>query len=129
MPRTYRHISVSWEGGTLVLTVTQPELREYELACEVRDELVDAASSGSGANVVLDLRKVKLITSVGLLPLIRLRRVLHESGSKLVLCNLSKIVTHVLEVSQLLIEGREHARRLDVVVDLSAALAKLQANP
>jgi len=120
-----QRIQSSVRDGVLVLEVKDTSLDDDEQAQCVRNELVAAVAEAS-CDVALDLRNVKYLTSVALLPFVEVRSAAETHGRRVVLCNLADIVAKVLTVSQLIVES-SHGHYLEMADDLDSAIALLKA--
>ena len=127
MAADFQHVVTRDHHGTLVIEVVDPELNAFEQVHRLRDEIVQAMTDAETANAVLDLNKVKYMTSVALLPFVDVRKTAQRNGGQVVLCNVSDVVAKVLTVSQLLVETRGHAKHLAIATDLDAAVELLKS--
>jgi anti-anti-sigma factor len=122
----YRLLKANVQSGVLVLTITARELREYELTCRLRDELIDAVDRTSIKKVALDLGAVEFVTSCGFLPLLSLGRKLGDVGGRMVLCELADSVRNVFRATKLLITPTLPGSVFDERPTLATAIASLQ---
>ncbi len=118
---TPRHIEIRMREDITVITVLDSRLDDQEQSSALRDELENAIQEGKNQKVVIDLRNVEYMTSVGVVPLAAARRAAEEFGGRIVLCNLNDLVAKVLTVTQLIVETRTHVRHFAVSEDLEAA--------
>ena len=96
------HVKARTESGVLVLTILEKRLAGEALCVATRDELLLAVEQGV-SKVVVDFQLVEYVSSVAFRTLLGLRRRVLEVGGRLVLCNLSPLVSEVFEASRLLI--------------------------
>ena len=118
---TPRHINVRIHEDIMVVTVLDAQISDLEQSNALRDELEGAIRAGRNQKIVIDLRNVEYMTSVGVMPLVAARRAAEELGGRTVLCNLNDLVAKVLTVTQLIVETRDHVRHFAVSEDLEAA--------
>jgi len=117
-----QHIAVSRQQDVLVIEPLLQYLNDFEKVAALRDEIVAAMERADAKNVVLDLRNIKVLTSVALFPFIEVRSVSEQLGGHVVLCNVDTAVAQALTVSQLLVETREHAHYLVLAEDVPSAI-------
>jgi hypothetical protein len=98
-----RHTSSTVHDGVLVVTVQVPRLREPGLSYIVRDEVLEALAAAGAQHLVLDLRQIESIGSVGLLAFIALRR--HLPDGEIVLCQLAAEVRQIFQACRLIPAG------------------------
>jgi anti-anti-sigma factor len=103
MLKEYQHISVSERGGVDVLLLDEARIDQYETATEIRNELLDAVTKSQAQDFVLDMRNLEYMSSVGYLPFIRLSMRVNGAGGRLLLCNVSEVITEMFTATQLLI--------------------------
>ncbi|MEO8497227.1 MAG: STAS domain-containing protein [Planctomycetota bacterium] len=120
-----RHVSTRLHEGALVIEVNCRQLNDHDTLAEMREEILVAMQNIQAVHVILDLRNVELLTSAALFPFIEIREVAEREARHIVICNVATPVAHVLTVSQLIVEGRSHARHLVLTDDIPAALAWL----
>lgn len=124
---TYKHLQASTQKDILILTLTENEIREYEVAQDIRKELVDAATQARPSGIVLDLGNIAYVASCGFLPILSLRRHATELGAHMVLCRLSDFVRQTFSATQLLISPSASKGVFEEYGDVSAAVAALQS--
>jgi anti-anti-sigma factor len=117
------------EQGVLILTITEPNLRGYSAAQELRRDLLAAVSQAQARKVVLDFQAVSSLSSEAFRPLLNLHRQLEDTGGRLVLCNLSPVVTQAFTATRLIGTTRSATSTFEVQPDLAAAVATLAALP
>jgi anti-anti-sigma factor len=127
MSNEYRFITVNREEDALVVTVKLERISDFEIAHELGNEFVAAVREQPAKGVVVDMRKVSFLASVGFGPLITLRSCVKESGGRLLLCNLSEPLKKVLTATRVLINPRsrdalfEYADSVDAAIEMLAA--------
>jgi anti-anti-sigma factor len=94
-----KYATGSYDGSVLVIEVLLKQLREPETAYVLRDEILALVDPEKTSHVVVDLRRVTYIGSVGLLAFLALRR--HVEDTPVVFCNISPTVRELLEVCHL----------------------------
>lgn len=122
-----QHVEVSSHGDLLVLTVRDSRLTDEQQARAWQQQMTDAIAGASAAGVIVDMKNVDYMTSVGVFPLVAARNVAERSGGRLVLCNLSETVAKVLTVTQLIVESRDHAKHLVACESFEDAVGQLQS--
>lgn len=127
MTANYQHINVQTIDQTLVITVQERQLRDYELAKDLEKEMKHAVAESEFKNTVLDMSQVVMMTSSSLLALLGLRVCVREASGELALCNLQTAVAEALTVSQLLVERRNVGAHFRLADDVPAAIAMLAA--
>jgi anti-anti-sigma factor len=112
-----------------VLSIAEPQLERDALIEALRRELLAAVEPAAGQKVVLDFQRVRLFSSAAFRPLISLRRKLEETGSRLVLCNLSPVVTKSFQATRLISSSRSSTASFVVQPSVDAAIASLNSVP
>lgn len=121
----YDHLSVQKAGEVHVLTITLQRVASYELAEAMGRELAGAIHGSLSPKVVVDLRNVEYMSSVGYGPFISLRVRVRDAEGRLILCGLSPLLKELFEATRLLINPRsptalfEFADTLDIAVALA----------
>jgi anti-anti-sigma factor len=100
----FQYLSVERHGRVLLVTLGAKEIYQEHVADVIRQELSSAFRSEDIRDVIIDMRSVEFISSVGYGPLITLRREVMENGGWLVVCELSSFVHQVFIETRLLIE-------------------------
>jgi anti-anti-sigma factor len=125
MPQTnYRHLTSRVESGVLVITITEPQLQDEAMAQAVQDELLAAVSVSVRSNVVVDLQNIRYVSSVAFRPLLRLRREIQDSGGRLILCGLTRIVGDVFYTTRLVSADGTFVAPFEMEADVPAAIAR-----
>jgi anti-anti-sigma factor len=86
----------------VVLAIAQAKINSDEAADTLRDELLTLYNGSTAVHVVLDLRAVTYLSSVGFRPLLSLNRQVRQRGGRLVLCHLRPEVEEVFKVTHLI---------------------------
>jgi anti-anti-sigma factor len=97
----FLHLSCRLDQGVLIAVINRAELRGEELTDAVRKELIAAVEHFGSTRVVLDLKPVEFLTSLGIRALMNFRRHLREKGGQVLLCNLEPAVAEILMVTRL----------------------------
>src|SRR5439155_2512964 len=95
------------------------------LADAVGHELVLAVVHAKIQQVVLDLQRLTILTSIGIRPLLGLHRYLNQVGGRLVLCGLTKPVLDVLRASRLVGPAGDSIKIFETQPDVTSAVGKL----
>jgi anti-anti-sigma factor len=93
---------------------------------ELRNELIAAVAETGAKKIVLDMSNVESVSSVAFRPLLSLRRVVEDSGARMVLCGLSELVAEVFHATRLLISGHSSVAPFEARPDLPSALASFR---
>jgi anti-anti-sigma factor len=93
-------VSGSMRDGVLILSIAVDQLRDPDTVYSLRDEIMSQVDTSGTTDLVLDLRHVKSIGSVGFLAFLAVRR--HLVDGRIVLCNLSGSVRDVFQISRLI---------------------------
>src|SRR6266404_2715255 len=125
LPR--QHVQVSTERGVLVLTFVDKELRDEQQCNAIRQEFHDAVTSTGAKKIVVDFHNVTFTCSVAFRPLLSLRRLVHDTGARLVLCGLSELVAEVFQATRLLVSSHASTAPFEARPDLTSAIAHLNA--
>lgn len=110
------------ENGVLVLSVEIDQLRDTETSYALRDEIVPLLANPESKDVVVDLRPVEFVNSIGLVALLSVRK--HVPG-RVVLCNVSAFVRNLLRLSRLTATDPSQSAPFEVQESVAAALASL----
>ncbi|HEV3118229.1 MAG TPA: STAS domain-containing protein [Gemmataceae bacterium] len=119
------HVRAGTEQGVLVLTFLDKELRDEPQCAMIRQEFHDALTRSGDRKIVVDFRNVQFVSSVAFRPLLSLRRLVHDTGARLVLCNLSEMVADVFQATRLLASTQAAAAPFEAKTDLPSAIAYL----
>jgi anti-anti-sigma factor len=98
------------------------DLRAEPQTSEQLEDVVRQARDRGDCGVVMDLSNVTILTSTSLASLLRLRRLLHDCGQRLVLCSVGCGTKGIISVTGL--DGV-----FEIMDDRSDALATVQAPP
>jgi anti-sigma B factor antagonist len=120
-----RQLEIRSEGDVLILILQARELRTEEDCAALRQEFMDAIRQSGAKKVVVDFSQVAYLTSAAYRPLLALRRMSHQAGARLVLCNLSEDVATVFYVSRLIARDRPDESPFEEQPDVPAAVTYL----
>jgi anti-sigma B factor antagonist len=120
----YSHVTTRTESGVLILTITEKQLTGEVLCDAIREELLDAVQQKAG-KVIVDFHNVDYVSSVAFRALLSLRRRVHDTEGRLVLCNLSPLVAEVFKVTRLLINSKSSPSMFDERPTIADAIAAL----
>lgn len=123
---TFRHIACHMDGGVLVVTLVDSQIKGHEVADELRQELLDAAALYPTRKWVLDFRQVDYFSSGGIHPLLTLHRKIQGTVGRLIFCNLRRDLLDVFMVTRLISPSRSATSPFELARDLPEALAKLR---
>lgn len=110
-------------GDALILTPLVSELRDSGLCYEMRDEMINATQDTPHKRVVIDMRNVDFVSSIGVLVFLNLRRAAPPQEAKIVFCNLTDNLKGMFQICKLISETDEPATPFEAVDTLESALA------
>ena len=119
------HIEAKSIGDILNLKIISTALNDFDLAHATADEIESSISKWDSDKVILSLKNVDYVTSVGLIIFARLISFVKKNGSRLVLCDAKEMVEEVLRLSRV-VAGERKGIGLPLETDYESALAKLQ---
>jgi anti-anti-sigma factor len=115
------------KDNILVLSISTREVRDFQVARALGDELTEAAAQFYGNKVVLDLQHLEFIGSVGLLGLLRLRRQLSERNGRIVICSLRESVQDMFVACRLINPTAPQSATFESETTVEDALPRLMA--
>jgi anti-anti-sigma factor len=98
----YRHLECRTEQGVLVILITEPKVQGEQVAEELRDEMLAALAVSGVSKVAVDFRNVQYISSTAFRPLLAVRRNLQETGGRIILCGLTKVIGDVFYTTRMI---------------------------
>jgi anti-sigma B factor antagonist len=117
------HATGTITGGVLVVTVVSTQIRDAAVAYALRDEIIALLDSSQPQDLVIDLRNVEFIGSIGFLAFLGVRR--HLDGRRIVICNLSQSVREMFTITKLIATDETMVAPFESATTLEAALARL----
>jgi anti-anti-sigma factor len=126
---TWRHLSCTFDQGIIVATITDTHLQDEKVADGLLQEFLGALKHYGVKKIAVDMQNIKYISSVAFRPLLHLRRTLLDSGGKMMLCGLSKIVGDVFYTTRLVTSSGEFAAPFELAPDSASAVARLNSPP
>jgi len=127
MSQQSRFIEVDRIGDVLVLEISAPSLNDFDIAHAVADQIEEAVRESSLTRIVINLTNVELLTSIGLVVFVRLRKMAAELNGRVALCCVRDVVAQVLTIAQLALAEPEDAAQFTLVPDVDAAISALNA--
>lgn len=121
----YRHLKNQVEQGVLVLTLTENQVLDEDLAEALRLEMLAAVGHAGAQRVVVDFHAVKSVSSAIFRPLLSLQGRLKEHGGRLVLCGLTAMLEQVLRMCGMIEAPATSGPCFATETDLAAALARI----
>jgi anti-anti-sigma factor len=115
------------EQGVVVISFVARQIQDEKTAEAMLQQLVTLVDDLHARKVVIDFQNIKYISSVAFRPLLSVRRKLHESGGRLILCGLSSVVGDVFYTTRLVSSGGSFAAPFEMERDVPAAIAKLNS--
>ncbi|HLJ97101.1 MAG TPA: STAS domain-containing protein [Gemmataceae bacterium] len=125
----YRHLTCQVEDNVLVLTITSTDLQDEKLADALAEELLDAVAQFGMHQIVLDMQRLRYISSVAFRPLLRLRSKLKEIGGRMILCGLTPAVGDIFFTTKMLSPTGSFEAPFQMAADVAAAVAQLKDEP
>jgi len=113
------------DDGVLVATVTIGEVREPDLAYDLRNELLNLVKSANTEHLIIDARNMISIGSVGFLAFLGVRR---ELKGRIVLCHLSQPLQESFAVCRLIPSGDRTDTPFEVADTLESAVGMFSQN-
>ena len=126
---TFNHLNASLDQGVLVLALQETSIQDEKIAEAILQEFLQAVSLHGTQKVVIDFQKLKYISSVAFRPLLNLRRKMLDSGGRLIICNLSKVVGDVFYTTRLVDSGGGFSAPFELETDVPAAVARANTEP
>lgn len=102
----FRFFSSEVRDDVLVLTLNIDTLRDYVEARDLGNEFEAAAVESGKSHVVVNMKRLTYLTSVGIWPLLGLRHQVREQGGAMALCELTQFVETVLMKTHLLVNPK-----------------------
>ncbi len=115
--RRYHHFQVKQQDDVTVLELVDPQLVEYLLVEELREELGNFFEEQQPLKILVDFSNVRWSSTAGVNGLLRIRERLKTVGGQLKLCGMSADVRDKFRMLNL--DGRV----FDIYADRSEALA------
>jgi len=112
-----------------VLTITSTDLQDEKLADALAEELLDAVAQFGMHQIVLDMQRLRYISSVAFRPLLRLRSKLKEIGGRMILCGLTPAVGDIFFTTKMLSPTGSFEAPFQMAADVAAAVAQLKDEP
>lgn len=103
MTNDYSHITVDEHDSSVVVTLQDDRITQYDSAEEIEQELMSAVGDES-KRVILDFSNVAFMSSVGYRPLIQLRKHLAKHDSPMVICGLSDDLRELFTTTHLIVQ-------------------------
>lgn len=110
-------------GNVLLVEVLLPQIRDPQTSYALRDEILSLMKAGKIQHVVIDLKQVTFLGSVGLLAFLAVRRQL-QTGS-IVLCNVAGAIRAMLEICMLISEEPQKTAPFRLADSVESAIASL----
>lgn len=121
--QTLLHVTGTITSGVLVVTVVSRQIRDAGVAYALRDEIIALLDSAESQDLVLDLKNVEFIGSIGFLAFLGVRR--HLDGRRIVMCNLAPTVREMFTICKLIATDQTIVAPFESATTLEAALARL----
>ncbi len=126
MDNSLDHIIATQNGDILILEIIASDLNDFDLAHATANEIEKSISNWHTNKVILSLKSVVFVTSVGLILFARLITYVKQSGAQLVLCDAAERIAKVLKISRMVkTEMGPIDQRLLLKTDRDAALSEL----
>jgi anti-anti-sigma factor len=109
----------------LLLTVNVPQVRGDEITTELERACTAEVDRAEATKVILDMKAVSYITSTGVRALLSLHHKLKNLSGRIVLCNLSEMVSEVLQIMRFIDPSGLRPAPFEVQPDVPAAVISL----
>jgi anti-anti-sigma factor len=116
----------SFEQEILVGTIVGPHFQDEKMADAVQRELLELLNRHNANKIIISFQNIKYISSVAFRPLLHLRRALMETGGRMILCCVSKVIGDVFYTTRLLTRVGESAAPFEIAPDVASAVAVLK---
>jgi anti-anti-sigma factor len=113
------------EQGVLVISFVTRQIQDENTAEAVLQQLTALIEQTRASKVVIDFQSIKYISSVAFRPLLNIRRKLHDSGGRLILCGLSSVVGDLFYTTRLVSPTGSFAAPFEMEPDVASAIANL----
>ena len=113
--------------NVLVAKISVPQMRDIQLVEQIKDQLVEAINQHSPRAIVLDLRQLEFIGSVGFLAFLAARRV--TNANQIILCHMSERIHEVFVLCRLIPHAGKSDTPFLVQESMESALDSLNAAP
>ena len=117
----YHFMTAMHQADALIVSVTEPRLRDAAQCYGLRDEIVTAIDSAPIEKLILDLSAVEFIGSIGFLAFLSARR--HLDGGKVILCGMSEGVQEMFRVCGLTSASPDKTTPFEQIDTVQSALA------
>jgi anti-anti-sigma factor len=121
----YLHLTGRLDQDVLVLTLTDTELQDEKSADALLQELLDAVTQFAAHKIVIDMQRLKYISSVAFRPLLRLHSRLKETGGRMILCGLTSVVGDIFYTTKMLSPSGSFEAPFQMEADVAAAIVQL----
>ena len=115
-------IEIEPSGDVLVLKITAPALNDFDIAHAVAGQIEEAIRDSSTRQIVINMTNVELITSLGLVVFVRVRKTAAELNARVALCCVRDVVAQVLTLSRLAAEEPSEPGQFTLAPDLDTAM-------
>ncbi len=118
---TMSYASGTVHGDILVINIHVRELRDAQTSYALRDDMLRLVNDAKVDRVVVDLKNVTFMGSIGLLALLAVRRRLQ--AGQIVICNISDSLQTIFELCRLV--GNSPSAPFQAESSVEAAVARL----
>lgn len=113
------------DDGVLVATIGIGEIREPDVAYDLRNELLNLVKSAKTEHLIIDARNLVSIGSVGFLAFLGVRR---ELAGRIVLCHVSPPLQESFAVCRLIPSGDRRDTPFEIADSLESAIGLFSAS-
>ena len=117
------YVKQNVQDEVLVLTPQIDQLRDSDVCYSIRDEMTAAVTDTVPQRVVIDMRNVNFVSSIGILAFLNLRRAIPPTGQRIVFCNLSPQLHGMFRLCRLISDNPEDSSPFAAVETLESALS------
>ena len=122
----YRHLTGQVDQDILVLTITNTAIQDEKSADALLEELLNAVSHFAVHKIVIDMQRLKYISSVAFRPLLKLRGRLKEIDGRMILCGLTPVVGDIFYTTKMLSPSGSFEAPFRMAADVEAAVKRLK---
>lgn len=111
------------EGNVVVIEILTAELRGHDVASALRKQLVDIVQQEDSWSIVLDIRQVRFLGSLGILAFLAVRR--ESPDARIMIVNASHQVVKLLTTCRLIATETTDFAPFELADDVPQAVAAL----
>ena len=109
--------------NVLVSQITVPQMRDFQLVEQIKNQLIEAITECTPRAIVLDLSQLEFIGSVGFLAFLAARRV--TNANQIILCHMNERIHEVFVLCRLIPHAGKSDTPFTVQPTVESALASI----